>query len=495
MKPITIFINLLAFVVLSCGQKNSPKFIAEKNKSNIITFRIQFKIGSIHDPAGKEGLNSLTALMISEGGSMQRSYEDVKKAWYPMAATFTSNPDKEVTTFEAHCHVDSLDGFYAIMMSLLSAPRFDASDFQRNKELMINQIRNTLRNNDDENLGKKTLEVELYRNHPYGHIEEGTVKGLESITLEDVRNYYTQHYGRNNVVIGLAGNYPDKIRKQLADDFAKMPIVTPESKPLPQPEKIQDLEVTIVQKEAFATAISMGFPVDVNRSNPDFYTLLLVNAYFGEHRNSSGVLYQRIREKRGMNYGDYSYVENFIQEPGTRLVSPNIPRRQQFFSIWIRPVVHHNALFAMRCALYELNKLVDHGLTQEQLDITKTFIINYSKLFIQTQSRRLGFKMDSDWYGTEFYIDKIEKELKKVTLDQVNAAIKKHLQGKNLKIAIITHDGEGVKKILMDNAPTPITYPSVKPEQSILDEDKIIEAYPLNINKEKIKIVKTDELF
>ncbi|MBX7153092.1 insulinase family protein [bacterium] len=495
MKAINLFITLLILAVLSCGQKDSPKFITEKNQSNIITFRIQFKIGSIHDPVGKEGLNSLTALTLSEGGSKQRSYEDIKKALYPMAATFTSNPDKEVTTFEANCHVDSLDSFYAIMMSLLTSPRFDSSDFQRNRELMVNQIKNTLRNNDDENLGKKTLETELYRNHPYGHIDEGTVKGLESITLDDVRNYYAQHYGRNNVVIGLAGNYPDQIRKKLSDDFAKMPVVTAEIKPLPQPEKIQDLEVTIVQKEAFATAISMGFPIEVNRSNPDFYPLLLVNAYLGEHRNSSGILYQRIREKRGMNYGDYSYVENFIQEPGTRLVSPNIPRRQQFFSIWIRPVVHHNALFAMRCALYELNKLVDKELTQEQLDVAKTFIINYSKLFIQTQSRRLGFELDSDWYGTEFYIDKIEKELKKVTLDQVNAAIKKHLQGKNLKIAIITNDAEGVKNILLNNTPTSITYPSAKPEQNILDEDKIVEAYPLNINKEKLKIVKTDELF
>lgn len=495
MKTIILFINLFALSVLSCGQKDSTKFITEKNKSNIITFRIQFKIGSIHDPAGKEGLNSLTALMISEGGSKLRSYEEIKKALYPMAAIFTANPDKEVTTFEGNCHVDSLESFYTIIMSLLTSPRFDSSDFQRNKELMVNQIKNTLRNNDDENLGKKTLEVELYRNHPYGHIEEGSVKGLESITLDDVRNYYAQHYGRNNAVVGLTGNYPDKIKKQLADDFAKLPAIAVENKPLPHPEKIQDLEVTIVQKEAFATAISMGFPIDVNRSNPDFYPLLLVNAYFGEHRNSSGVLYQRIREKRGMNYGDYSYVENFIQEPGTRLVSPNIPRRHQFFSIWIRPVVHHNALFAMRCALYELNKLVDNGLTQEQLDVAKTFIINYSKLFVQTQSRRLGFKMDSDWYGTEFYIDKIEKELKKVKLDQVNAAIKKHLQGKNLKIAIITNDAEGVKKILLDNAPTPITYPNAKPEQTILDEDKIIEAYPLNINKEKLKIVKTDELF
>jgi zinc protease len=138
---------------------------------------------------------------------------------------------------------------------------------------------------------------------------------------------------------------------------------------------------------------------------------------------------------------------------------------------------------------------VEKGLTQEQFELARQFIINYSKLFVQTQNRRLGYKMDSEWYGTEMFQDKLEKELKKLTVEQVNAVIKKYLQSKNLKIAIVTKDAEGVKRALLEGAPSPIYYPTSKPAQDILDEDKIIEVYPLNINKDKIKIVTTDELF
>ena len=47
---------------------------------------------------------------------------------------------------------------------------------------------------------------------------------------------------------------------------------------------------------------------------------------------------QDLRGKRGLNYGDYSYIEDFIQEGMSTFPVPNNPRRQQYFSIWIRPV-------------------------------------------------------------------------------------------------------------------------------------------------------------
>jgi zinc protease len=491
--------TLILFVVLSSvlhAQKASDmKFITEKNQSDIITFRIQFQTGAVDDPAGKDGLNTLTAMMIGEGGSKAMSFQDVTKALFPMAAEIDYAPEKEVTTFIGNCHADSVNAFYALYASLILSPRFDDSDFRRNKESLINYIKNTLRNTDDENLGKKTLQVELFPNHPYGHINEGTVKTLEGITLDDVRSFYAQHYGKNNVVIGLAGNYPDNLMKQIDSDFGKLPKVVVGKRDLPKAEVISGLEFTLVQKETMASAVSIGFPIAVNRSDEDFYPLLLANSYLGEHRTFNGVLMNRLREVRGLNYGDYSYIEHFTQEGGTTFINANLPRTQQYFSIWIRPVVPQNALFSVRCALYELNKLVENGIAQDQFELTKAFMINYSKLFIQTQSRRLGFKMDSDWYGTEFYIDKIEKALSKVTRDQVNAVIKKYLQSRNMKIVIVAKDTEILKKALWDGTPTPIFYPSAKPAQDVLEQDKLIEKYPLGINKDKLKMVKSDDLF
>lgn len=471
------------------------KFISNKTQSDIISFRIQFKVGSKDDPAGKEGLSALTAMMIAEGASASMSYEEVRKALYPMAASLQVISDKEATTFVAQCHRDSLDRFYSILSSLILTPRFDPADFSRNKEVTSNYLKNTLRNNDDENLGKWTLQTEIYRNHPYGHVDEGTVRSLESMILDDVKGFYSASYGRNNLVVGLAGNYPSSLESRMINDFGRLPAVTIPGKPLAMPEKIDGIEVTLVQKETIATAISMGFPIQINRSHPDFYALFLANSYLGEHRTFNGVLQDRLREKRGMNYGNYSYVENFVQDGRTTFVMPNIPRQQQYFSIWIRPVVHQNALFAVRGALFELNKMVDQGLTKEQFELTRQFIINYSKLFVQTQTRRLGYQMDADWYGTEMFQEKLEKELAKLTVDDVNGVIRKYLQAKDVKIVIVTKDAESLKQALLHGTSSPIYYPASKPTEDILAEDKIIEAYPLKINKDKVKIVRTEELF
>ena len=64
-----------------------------------MTFRVQFHAGAVDDPAGKEGLNTLTAMTIGEGGTKTLTYREVVDRLYPMAASFQAQPDREVTTF------------------------------------------------------------------------------------------------------------------------------------------------------------------------------------------------------------------------------------------------------------------------------------------------------------------------------------------------------------------------------------------------------------
>jgi zinc protease len=81
-----------------------------------------------------------------------------------------------------------------------------------------------------------------------------------------------------------------------------------------------------------------------------------------------------------------------------------------------------------------------------------------------------------------------------ITLADVNAAIKKHLQYQNLQIAIVTKNAQALKDSMLANAPSPITYPGEKP-QALLDEDKEIGTFPLALKPENIKIVPVTELF
>lgn len=463
--------------------------------SPLVTLRIAFRTGSIDDPAGKNGLNALTALTIGQGGTRALSYEELTRTLYPWSATIAAQYDKELTTIVGSVHRDYLEPFYAIVRDLIVAPRFDEADFERNREQLRNGVVATLRGNNDEELGKQALEALLYRGHPYESPALGTELGLGALTLDDVRDFHARHYTRDNFLAGVAGGYPSGFLQQVETDLAAgLPPGDAQPAPLPAPRALDGVEALLVDKQAIATAISIGFPIAVTRADDDFYALLVANSYFGEHRTFNGLLMNKMRGARGLNYGDYSYVEHFIQAGGSRFPVPNIPRRQQTFSIWIRPVPHHNAHFALRQALRELRVLVDDGLTAADFEATREFLINYSKLYVQTASRRLGYAMDARFYETGYLIDEIRERLPRLTLDDVNGAIRRHLQYDDLAVAIVTTDAAELRERLLADEPSPPTY-NTAVSDDVRAEDEAIVSYRLAIDPERARTAPVEEMF
>jgi len=308
-----------------------------------------------------------------------------------MAASNYVRADKEVTVLSGSVHRDNIAGFHAILRQVLLEPRFDPSDFERLRQDHLNYLENVLRSTDDENLGKQALASILYDGHPYGRPTAGVVQGLRAITIDDVKAFYARYFTRDNFTLGLAGGIPDGFSAQVAADLEALPAGKTEPVALPPSRTPEGIETIVVTKSARAWAISIGYPIQVTRADDDFYALLVANSYLGEHRTFNGVLMNKMRGERGFNYGDYSYIENFVQEGGSTFPLPDIPRRAQFFSIWIRPLAPKNAHFAIRQAMRELDRLVRDGLSEEDFIATRDFLLNYSRLWVQTASRRLGY--------------------------------------------------------------------------------------------------------
>ena len=253
------------------------------------------------------------------------------------------------------------------------------------------------------------------------------------------------------------------------------------------------LDVTIVEKPADATAISIGFPIDVTRRDDDFYALAVANSYLGEHRTFNGKLMQDLRGKRGLNYGDYSYIEDFVQEGRSTFPTPNNPRRQAYFSIWVRPVPPDKSVFALRAALWELDRLVERGISPQDFEATRTFLLNYSKLWVQTLSRRLGYVIDGEFYGRKDLVTELAERLPKLTVDQVNAAVRKHLKTSGMKVAIVARDAAGLRELLTSGKPSPLTYDTQGTPDDVLEEDKQIAVFPLK--DVTVRIVPVDQMF
>ncbi|MBW7887310.1 MAG: insulinase family protein [Bacteroidetes bacterium] len=484
-------------------------------KLNKVVIKLQFRNGSICDPKGKEGLTYATANLITQGGTKELSYSEIQDKIYPWAAGYGALVDKEVTTFTFQVPAEVLDQFYPILKGLLLEPAFAENDFHRIMKQQQNYVDQVIRASSDEEYSKKALEDFLFRGTNYQHMVQGTSEDVKNISLDDIKMQYKNFFTRNNLTIGIAGNYSPKFLASLKADMAKLSNVTPVIPPPGKAKMPDGVNVEIIAKEgAFGSAIFTGTPLAVTRSDNDFAALMVANSYLGEHRKSYGVLYNKIRETRSMNYGDYSYIEWYQNGGGYMLPPPGVPRHSNYFSIWIRPVqiavqlqqqypelknisIGH-AQFALRLAVREVEKIIHDGISPEAFEATRTFLRSYIKLYVATPSDQLGYLMDSKFYGRTDYIKEMDHLLAKLTVKDVNNAVKKYWRVNNMDITIVTDtsEAEPLAKSLKENLPSPMSYSNAVKAglpKSVLEEDELIAAY--NLRVKHVTIIDSKETF
>ncbi|MGB8951510.1 MAG: pitrilysin family protein [Candidatus Aminicenantales bacterium] len=487
----------IAIIVLAACSRVSPNRLSSElipvDGNPLVSFRILLKVGSANDPAGKEGLCQLTLSMLANGGTKSLTYKELTKNFYPMAARVDLSVDKEMSAFSGAIHIDNLEKYYVLFKGMLLDPGFREEDFIRLKTNQINSIERSLINY-DEQFGKEILNLMMYDGHPYGHLEAGTVESVKNLTLDDIRAFYQEHFVQGNIVVGLIGGFPADFAEKVLSDFGGIPEGFTPRLILPEQRIPQGIEIVMAEKQTPSTAISMGFPISLTRANKDFFALWVAGAHFGEHRQHLSLLFQKIREERGQNYGDYAYIEHFVQGRD-KFPAPNHCRQQQYFSIWIRPLINSNRHFVLRQALQELKKLIEEGISEERFQMTRTYLLNYTKLYAQTLDERLGWQMDSHYYGYKDILAEVQNRLPRLTREDVNRAIKKYLNFDKIYIALITQDAESLKNDLVANTPSPIQYANPNMPKEILNEDLVIQVYPLDVNMEKVKIALASEYF
>jgi zinc protease len=491
--------KLTAAFLLAAAFAAAPSWAAgpevvelHSDSSPLVAIRLQFDAGSIYDPPGKEGLASLTGLMVAESGTQKRSYSDLLDALFPMAAEIGLNTDREVTVINGTVHRDKLDEYTALLEEALLKPAFTESDFKRNKDQLLSAITNTLRSGSDELLGLEALQDQIFAGHPYGHPAVGTVESLQRLTLDDVKSFYRERFTQGSLMLGVAGGYPQGYVDRLKKDLAVLPAGQKGRMELPPVQAAGGRNFILIDKDTASVGIHFGMPLPITRSNPDYFPLMVANSYLGEHRSFYGRLMNELRGSRGLNYGDYSYIEYWFNPPRTDYPTPNVPRRQQYFSVWIRPVVPTDAHFALRAGLNEVQKLHDQGMTPEDFAATRDLLINYSKLWAQTLDARLGFLMDSKFYGMPYYIDEIENRLKPMTVEQVNAAAKKYLDPASFSAVMVTSNAAQLKEALQKDEPSPKKY-NTQAAPAVLEADKTIQA--LKVQPTKIEVVPVGQVF
>ncbi len=475
------------------GAISSP-FVIQKSPSPLLRVKLLFDAGSAQDPAGREGLAALGASMVADAGSKHLRIDEITRALFPMAGSFSAQVDREMTVFTGVIHRDNADRFADIVLPQLIEPGLREEDFSRVKQRQMNALVTDLRANNEEELAKERLQANIFFGGPYGHPTLGTVAGIDAIEPVDVGAHIGRTFTQASLTIGVTGDAPDAFIDRLRGDLAALPAGAPLHPPTVTPHRPHGLEVEIVRKDTRATAISFGHAIDVTRAHPDFAALWLARAWLGEHRASHGQLYHRIREVRGMNYGDYAYVEAFPRGMYQFFPDANRARHAQLFEVWIRPVPPEQAVFALKVALHELESLIDGGMTPEAFEATRNYLMKNVFVMTKTQDQQLGYALDSRWYGIGEFTSTMRARMSALTVAAVNDALRRHLSYRDLSVVAVTQDADALRAALLSREPATIAYDAPKPP-SVLEEDAAIGARELAIRPVAIRITPAEEVF
>jgi zinc protease len=495
-----ILLLLLIITLLSCSQSDDNdvtftesqdiEFVAIPNQVlPVVYFYVLIKSGSVNDKPGQEGLAYFTANYLKRG-TESYTKKEIEEGLERIGGKLSIRADREVIAITGQILLENLDEYYKIFSEIILKPTFPESEADDLRVEQENALKGVVRN--DTRLSSAVLIDELYSGGNWGHPVEGLFSSIPKLKSEDAKLLYNC-FVRNNVICGLAGNYPEEFANKFKNDMSSLP----SRDILPHPLVVRPAsgaKVILVEKEGRdQSQIRIGRKVDYTRKDKAWYPILVANSYLGQHRESFGKLYSTIRSERGLSYGAYSYHDHFQQSGWSKNPMPLIPFNPQYFSIWTYPKTV-NTEFAIKMALYEFKSLCLHGISESDLDKIKGYQVNHFPFLIETADQRLAMEIEQIYFGLPDFINQFSENISNVTAETIDSAISEYWSGDDFLIVIVCSDAEAMKAELL-TLETALELPSGASQEGLEDINRIVKNLDLNLKPENIHIANAEELF
>jgi zinc protease len=404
------FSKLQAIQVIPLETKKGIKvwFVEEKN-SNIIALDAAFKnSGGVHDVDSKLGLSGFASSLMAQGTKTLEYKAFIRKLEELSIASLGLSSSGDHINVSLVTLSNAKEAAFGLLKDVLLQPRFDAVQIQTLKDQIISAIQEGER--DPKTVATIKGQEIIFKGHPYGRRNQGTIETIKSITEKDLQDFISTRFSRDRLIVGVCGNMTkDEVIKLVDDVFGDLPA---QSK-LPQIEKanvILNDQITHIDWDIPQTVIRFAGP-GVGIKDPDIYAASILFHLLGS--GFEGRLMQEIRVKQGLTYG-----------VGVGLM----PMEQADIFAGGMATSSQNAMKAIDAVKKIWEDLMQNGATQEEVDKAKDSLINsYVLGFTQTSqiaSQLVGAQLaerDID------YFNKRNDLMRAVTLEDVNRVAKKLL--------------------------------------------------------------------
>lgn len=376
----------------------------------------------------KDLMNRRVAGMVAGGmlqrGSVKYNQQQIQEEFNKLKTRAGINGDALRSGANLDTTRENLIPALKLAAEILRNPTFKAEDFEQIRKTYIAGYERQL--GDPQRLADQTLEQNLV-SYPKGDIRatitpQEMIAELQKLTLEDVKKFYQDFYGSNNAKISIVGDFDENAVAPIIEELfggwkSKVP-VAPVAEVYYDAPAINKTIQTPDKANAYFTA---GLNLKINDMDADYPALFIGNYIFGGSGLSSrmGV---RIRQKEGLSYGVRSSltIEPLAQAgvfKANAIVAPeNVAKLEVIFQ-------------------EELARLLKDGITEDELKSGKSGYLQQRQIG-RTQDNALANKLRDYlfWNRTMSWDAEFEKKISELTVNEVNAALRKHLNPAKMSI-------------------------------------------------------------
>ena len=290
----------------------------EKSGLPLLTAQVVIRSGSAQDPPKLPGLASFTAEML-RAGTLKRTAEAISKEVESRGTSIDIETDEDAITISVTALKENFDAVFEVVADVVQHARFVPEEVERTRRQRLESIR--LSQDAPAYVANYVFRQALYGSHPYGHAPLGTREAIEKIKHHDLFGFYTHFFQPSNAGVVVVGDLPAAAAVKLVENrlgLWKGATEAQKAPPVPEPGKS---EVLLVDRpDAPQSQLVLGM-LAASRSDPDYYTLGVLNSILGGAFNSR--INMNLREDKGYTYGARSYFD-FMRGRGPFFVQTGV---------------------------------------------------------------------------------------------------------------------------------------------------------------------------
>ena len=274
-----------------------------------VSFGIWWKTGSRYEDATNNGISHFIEHMLFKGTAQRTAY-DIAREIDAIGGTLNAFTGKEYTCIYARVLKRDMDIALDILADMYKNSLFSEEDIEREKQV-INQEIKMIEDNPEEYLFD-LFNARYYREHPLGMTILGVEQNINHFSRETLLSHFGRYHAPANTIITATGRIDhDAFVKKIDRLFGASFPAGETAPPVEKPATFTGIDV--YEKDLEHVYLCIGTDA-VGQTDRKRYPLYALNAIVGGSMSSH--LFQEVREKRGLVYNIFSYV-NCFHDTGT----------------------------------------------------------------------------------------------------------------------------------------------------------------------------------